>query len=174
MAVRLPAIRSQISAHAWRTCSWARSCSRESDHPRARGAQTAIKLRTYPPSRSSLRKRGIRNLWTDNPAHAGHATSAGTPRWLLPDYPRVAGHTTSARLLTFQLGDHPRVRRAYPTSRFVVSGHERSPPRTRGIQKAQAEIHSASSIIPAHAGHTEHPAAIPAGPPDHPRAREAY
>ena len=131
------------------------------DHPRTRGVYRRYTVRQGSAQGSSPHTRGLpvrlgrgRPGGRIIPAHAGFTGSPSPPRSGAPD--------------------HPRTRGVYVATHTGLPSFRGSSPHTRGLHEINPKPLDISRIIPAHAGFTVCPYAIPYARGDHPRTRGVY
>ena len=146
-----------IPAHAGQTLAYYKPLQLPSDHPRACGANSALRPSNILQSGSSPRMRGKRRCQLSQmardriiPAHAGQTTTVYGRYFGPSDHPRACG----ANMLS-------------PPTFTVTSG---SSPRMRGKRGGFGASVSCPRIIPAHAGQTVYGARSTSVGTDHPRA----
>ena len=191
-----------IPAHAGFTLPGVSYALSTSDHPRTRGVYETPLGEYIHTSGSSPHTRGLQALVRRIsaaqgiiPAHAGFTRSRPRRRGGGRDHPRTRGvYLTTAVSRSSTLGssphtrglpdaphvsrltllDHPRTRGVYW---FPFSPAKRGPgssPHTRGLRRDAHWPAQLPGIIPAHAGFTVCPYAIPYARGDHPRTRGVY
>ena len=130
-----------IPAHAGQTLAYYKPLQLPSDHPRACGANSALRPSNILQSGSSPRMRGKPRLCTA-------AISA------LRIIPAHAGQTSDYFSSEIISSDHPRACGANVEMHASLGSHVGSSPRMRGKLRQQLHVPELFRIIPAHAGQT--------------------
>ena len=130
-----------IPAHAGQTLAYYKPLQLPSDHPRACGANSALRPSNILQSGSSPRMRGKRRCQLSQmardriiPAHAGQTSGLTYPMPSVADHPRACGANFRVR--------------------EVVDAYAGSSPRMRGKRLHKRHRGKPVRIIPAHAGQT--------------------
>ena len=146
-----------IPAHAGQTLAYYKPLQLPSDHPRACGANSALRPSNILQSGSSPRMRGKRRCQLSQMARDR----------IIPAH---AGQTTFLNKTLANPADHPRACGANGVwGTFNIRGHGSSP-RMRGKPTDKFLIDIPVKIIPAHAGQTSTPSSLSNHCSDHPRA----
>ena len=163
-----------IPAHAGQTPRPRATPTARTDHPRACGANSALRPSNILQSGSSPRMRGkprpLLRSCGSSPRMRGKHAVAGAARRVVRIIPAHAGQTSGLTYPMPSVADHPRACGANFRVREVVDAYAGSSPRMRGKPERLFVRACRPRIIPAHAGQTAPGHRTISRCSDHPRA----